>query len=189
MIGIDGSAEVFARQKGADDEAIGMLLGRTLTWRPGRTSRGSGRASLLTGFGCGRRPCVAPTAARRRIMFRCRAVPGDARGPRTHHRRWPWSSPARAASTGKACAAKPQSGWPRWHAELGAPSVAVVGSNRLASGRRRASRSPEVVALDRINPRCVDDPALTGSLLRQVTADLVTRHLTSSGVEFEGVTR
>ncbi|QRY48060.1 glycerate kinase [Mycolicibacterium boenickei] len=188
MIGIDGSAEVFARQKGADDEAIGMLsaalshlasLVEPVVGRVGlHCSPGSGAAGglawalLLLGaeLCSGAELFLAMLGARERITGAGLVITGE------------------GSLDGQSLRGKAPVGVAALAAELGVPSVAVVGSNRLTSGRRGFPFA-EVVALDRINPRCVDDPALTGSLLRQVTADLVTRHLTSSGVEFEGVTR
>ncbi|OBB26149.1 hypothetical protein A5792_27140 [Mycolicibacterium peregrinum] len=188
MVGIDGSAEVFGRQKGADDEAVGKLSAALshlaamiepvvdrlgLSSSPGSGAAGGlAWAALLLGaeLRSGAELFLTMLGARELMTGAALVVTGE------------------GSLDAQSLRGKAPVGVAALAAELGVPSVAAVGTNRLVPGGTGAPFA-EVVALDRIDPRCVDDPALTRSLLRQVTADLVTRHLTSSGVEFKGVSR
>ncbi|OMC37814.1 hypothetical protein A5740_04080 [Mycobacterium sp. GA-1841] len=186
MVGIDGSAEVFARQKGADDDAIGLLsaalahlaaMVEPVVDRVGlHRASGSGAAGGLAWAGLilgaelrsGAELFLEMLGARELIAGTSLVITGE------------------GCLDGQSLRGKAPVGVAALAAELGVPSVAVVGSNRLERG---ALGSPfaEVTALDQTDPLCVDDPALTRSLLRRLTAELVTKHLTSSTVEFEGV--
>ncbi|MBX8686286.1 glycerate kinase [Mycobacterium sp. 20091114027_K0903767] len=186
MVGIDGSAEVFARQKGADDEAVRLLsaglahlaeMVEPAVDRIGlHRTPGSGAAGGLAWAGLILGADLGSGAELFLDMLGARALITGAGLVLTGEGRLDGQSLRGKAPVGVAALA----------AELDVPTVAAVGSNRLAPD---SSGSPfaEVVAIDLIDPRCVDDPALTRTLLRRVTAELVTRHLASATAEFEGV--
>jgi hypothetical protein len=60
-------------------------------------------------------------------------------------------------------------------ARLGVPTVAIVGSNRLPASADHPFLS--VVALDRFDPACATDPALTRALLERATAQVLATYL------------
>ncbi|WP_441964153.1 glycerate kinase [Mycolicibacterium houstonense] len=182
MVGIDGSAEVFARQKGADDDAIRMLsaalahlaaMVEPAVDRVGlHCSPGSGAAGGLAWAGMVLGAELRSGADLFLEMLGARDLIAG----------------SRLLLTGEGCLdeqslrGKGPVAVAALAAELGVRSVAVVGTNRLTAGA--GSSFTEVRALDRIDPRCADDPELTRALLRRAAADLVTRHALSP--EFEG---
>lgn len=185
MVGSDGSAEVFARQKGADDDAIGLLsaalahLAAVIEPVVGRIGShcapGSGAAGGLAWAGLllgaelrsGSDLFLEMLGARDRIAGADLVLTGE------------------GSLDGQSLRGKAPVAVARLAAELDVPTVAIVGTNRL---RPTDAETPfvEAVALDQIDSRCADDPELTRKLLRRATAALVARHVTSTSVEFEG---
>lgn len=182
MVGIDGSAEVFARQKGADDSAVRILSAalahlaavvEPATDRVGlRYTPGSGAAGGLAWAGLvlgaelksGADLFLQMLGARELIAGADLVLTGE-------------GSLDQQSLRGKGPVAVA-----KLAAALGVPSIGVVGTNRLGPDDPGSPFS-QVIALDRIDPRCADDPQLTSALLRRVTADIVARHITSA--EFE----
>ncbi|MDH6198675.1 glycerate kinase [Mycobacterium frederiksbergense] len=185
MVGIDGSAEVFARQKGADDDGI-RLLSASLVHLAAKVepavrqaglhcAPGSGAAGGLAWAGMVLGAEVRSGAGLFLEMLGARGVIDGAQLVLTGEGSLDAQSLRGKGPVAVAALA----------AELRVPTVAVVGTNRL---KPTDIGSPfiDVIALDRIDRRCADEPAVTRALLRKATTDLLTRHLTSPETEFEG---
>jgi glycerate kinase len=175
MVGPDGSAEMFAAQKGADAAMIRMLSAalshlasvaepafgrRGLSHRPGAGAAGGlGWAGMLLGGAATSGATVflelleAPAKLERARLV----VTGEGRLDEQSLR---GKAPCAVAELAR---------------DTGIPAVAVVG--RLDLPETEPTPFLDVVAIDRIDPRCVDDPDLTRDLIAQATGGLVGRHL------------
>lgn len=176
MVGIDGSAEVFARQKGADDAGI-RLLAASLAHLAAVVEPAVGRIGLRGTPGSG----AAGGLAWAGLVLGAELRSGaglflDMLGAREH------IAGARLVLTGEgsldaqSLRGKAPVAVATLAGELGVPSMAVVGTNRLTP-TDTGDPFVDVVALDQIDHRCADDPEISRALVRQVTAELLTRHL------------
>lgn len=180
MVGPDGSAEMFARQKGADDYTVAQMsqaLARFASIVEPQIDRvgaslqaGSGAAGGLAWAGTllggrirsGGEVFLDLLDAERVIRGASLVITGE-------------GSVDEQSLRGKAPVAVAKVA-----ARLGVPTVAIVGSNRLAPSADHPFRS--VIALDRLDPACATDPALTRRLLEQVTARVLAAHLSTPTV-------
>lgn len=177
MVGADGSAEMFARQKGADDRTIAQLsaalshcaplLEDAFCVRGARARPGAGAAGGLAWAGLllggrirsGAEVFLDLLGARDQIRGADLVITGEGRLDEQSLR-------------GKAPVAVAE-----FAAALGVRTVAIVGSDRLGPQERERAPFTDVVSLDRIDPGCARDPELTRRLVYQATRDLLQTHL------------
>ncbi len=175
MVGPDGSAEMFARQKGADDYTVAQMsqaLARLAAMVEPQVDRvgaslqaGSGAAGGLAWAGAllggrirsGGEVFLDLLDAERVIRGASLVITGEGRVDEQSLR---GKAPVAVATLA---------------ARLGVPTVAIVGSNRLAASADHPFRS--IIALDRLDAACATDPALTRTLLQQVTARVLAANL------------
>ncbi|WP_069814667.1 glycerate kinase [Streptomyces sp. TP-A0874] len=173
MVGPDGSAEMFARQKGADDDLIARLSAglahaaplledafgaRGAALRPGSGAAGGlAWAGLLLGgqLRSGAGVFLDLLDAADTIRGADLVITGEGRLDAQSLRGKAPVSVARLAGA------------------FGVPTVAIVGSNRLPLESTGTAPFAEVIALDRIDPACARDSGLTCRLVGQATRTLV----------------
>lgn len=175
MVGADGSAEMFARQKGADDFTVGQMslaLERFAALVEPQLERDG--ASLLAGSGAAGGLAWAGTLLGGRIRS----------GGDVFLELLDAESVIRGASlviTGEGCLdeqslrGKAPVAVATMATRLGVPTIAIVGSNRLPVEAPHPFVS--VVALDRFDPSCATDPAITRALLERATVRAIAAHL------------
>lgn len=175
MVGPDGSAEMFARQKGADDYTVDQMsqaLERFAAMVEPQVDRVG--ASLLAGSGAAGGLAWAGAVLGGRIRS----------GGDVFLELLDAESVIRGASlviTGEGCLdeqslrGKAPVAVATMAARLGVPTIAIVGSNRLPASADHPFLS--VVALDRFDPACATDPAITRTLLERATARAIAAHL------------
>jgi glycerate kinase len=177
MVGPDGSAEMFARQKGADEETIRLLStglarasdvlehafsDRGAALRPGSGAAGGlAWAGLLLGghLRSGAEVFLDLLGAAEEIRGADLVITGEGRLDMQSLRGKAPVSIARLART------------------FGVKTVAIVGSNRLPAATDERSLFADTIALDRIDPACADDPELTCRLVGHAARTLVRTHL------------
>jgi glycerate kinase len=177
MVGADGSAEMFARQKGADDDMIRRLsaglahaagvLENAFHSRGAAQLPGSGAAGGLAWAGLllGGHLCSGTE-----VFLDLLGAVEEIRG-------------ADLVITGEgsldvqSLRGKAPVGIARLAQTLGVKTVAIVGSNRLPAAEGERALFADVIALDRIDPACVNDPELTCRLVGQAARHLVQTHL------------
>lgn len=175
MVGADGSAEMFARQKGADDQTVDHMsralahvaavaesqvdfIGASLLAGSGAAGGLAWAGALLGGrISSGSAVFLELLDAERVIRGASLVITGEGRIDEQSMR-------------GKAPIAVA-----RMATRLGVPTVAIVGGNGLPTSA--AHPFAEIVALDRINPACAFDAELTRTLVEDVTARLLAAHL------------
>lgn len=175
MVGPDGSAEMFARQKGADDYTVGQMsqaLARLASMvEPQIDLVGS---SVMPGTGAAGGLAWAGTVLGGQIRS----------GGDVFLELLDAESVIRGAAlviTGEGCLdeqslrGKAPVAVAAMAARLGVPTIAIVGSNRLPASADHPFLS--VVALDRLDPACATDPAITRTLLERATARVIAAHL------------
>lgn len=177
MVGPDGSAEMFARQKGADDYTVDQMaraLARLASIVEPQVDRVG--ASLRAGSGAAGGLAWAGTLLGARIRSGGEVFLDLLDAERV----------IRGASlviTGEGCVdeqslrGKAPVAVARMAARLGVPTVAIVGSNRLPASADHPFQS--IIALDRFDPACATDPHLTRTLLQQATARALAAHLST----------
>ncbi|WP_055555131.1 glycerate kinase [Streptomyces sp. NBRC 110028] len=177
MVGSDGSAEMFARQKGADDDMIRQLSAglahaadilenafgnRGAARRPGSGAAGGlAWAGLLLGgyLRSGSEVFLDLLGAGNEIRGADLVITGEGcLDPQSLRGKAPVSI-ARLART------------------FGVKTVAIVGSDRLPAAADKGTLFADTIALDRIDPACANDPELTCRLVGQATRGLVQTHL------------
>ncbi|WP_329381494.1 glycerate kinase [Streptomyces sp. NBC_01716] len=176
MVGPDGSAEMFARQKGADDATIARLsaglahaapLLENVFGAPGASLRpgagaagGLGWAGLLLGGlpRSGAEVFLDLLGAAELIRGADLVITGEGRLDAQSLRGKAPVAVARLAAT------------------YGVRTVAVVGSDLLTTEQGGSGPFADVVALDRIDPACADDPELTGRLVGRAVHTLLAAH-------------
>ncbi|GAA2614596.1 glycerate kinase [Streptomyces axinellae] len=196
MLGRDGSAEMFARQKGADDATVARLsdglahvaplLERAFSADGAARRAGAGAAGGLGWAGMllggvprsGAEVFLDLLGAEEVIRGADLVITGEGRLDEQSLR-------------GKAPVAVA-----RLAASHGVRTVAVVGSDQLTDkapgagrkGRGRTGAGPfaDVVALDRMDPACVDDPELTGRLVGLAVHTLLAAHPAPSATPRKG---
>lgn len=178
MVGSDGSAEMFAAQKGADEPTIHQLSEalrhvadvlepafgvRGVCREPGSGAAGGlGWAGMLLGgkVTSGAHTFLELLGAADKIAHADVVVTGEGRLDRQTLR-------------GKAPYVVAE------HARNhGVPCVAVVGHSSLPGSA--PGPFDEVVAIDRADPKCIDDLDLARKLIADATGSLLSRHLSSS---------
>ncbi|MFC5676636.1 glycerate kinase [Aeromicrobium endophyticum] len=175
MVGVDGSAEMFARQKGADDDTVQVLsaalaqLASVIEPAAGHegasTVPGSGAAGGLAWAGLVIGGTIRPGSEVFLDLLDAERVIGG----------------ATLVVTGEGCLdeqslrGKAPVAVARLAAGLDVPAIAIVGSNRLPESADHPFA--RVIALDRIDPACASDPSLTRVLLEKVMADVLANHL------------
>lgn len=173
----DGSAEMFARQKGADDDTVRRLsaglahaadLLEDAFGSPGAARRpGSGAAGGLAWAGLllgghlrsGAEVFLDLLGAEEQIRGADLVITGEGRLDTQSLRGKAPVSIARLART------------------HGVRTVAIVGSNRLPAAADDEALFADTITLDRIDPACADDPELTCRLVAQAARTLVQAHL------------
>ncbi|MFD8462877.1 glycerate kinase [Streptomyces antimycoticus] len=177
MVGSDGSAEMFARQKGADDDMIRRLSAglahaadilesafgnRGAARRPGSGAAGGlAWAGLLLGgyLRSGAEVFLDLLGAGNEIRGADLVITGEGcLDPQSLRGKAPVSI-ARLART------------------FGVKTVAIVGSDRLPATADKGTLFADTIALDRIDPACANDPELTCRLVGQATRALIQTHL------------
>ncbi|MEU5928182.1 glycerate kinase [Streptomyces antimycoticus] len=177
MVGSDGSAEMFARQKGADDDMIRRLSAglahaadilesafgnRGAARRPGSGAAGGlAWAGLLLGghLRSGSEVFLDLLGAGNEIRGADLVITGEGcLDPQSLRGKAPVSI-ARLART------------------FGVKTVAIVGSDRLPATADKGTLFADTIALDRIDPACANDPELTCRLVGQATRALIQTHL------------
>ncbi|WP_086707205.1 glycerate kinase [Streptomyces antimycoticus] len=177
MVGSDGSAEMFARQKGADDDMIRRLSAglahaadilesafgnRGAARRPGSGAAGGlAWAGLLLGgyLRSGSEVFLDLLGAGNEIRGADLVITGEGcLDPQSLRGKAPVSI-ARLART------------------FGVKTVAIVGSDRLPAAADKGMLFADTIALDRIDPACANDPELTCRLVGQATRALIQTHL------------
>ncbi|MGK3108574.1 glycerate kinase [Streptomyces sp. WAC05858] len=177
MVGSDGSAEMFARQKGADDDMIRRLSAglahaadilesafgnRGAARRPGSGAAGGlAWAGLLLGgyLRSGAEVFLDLLGAGNEIRGADLVITGEGcLDPQSLRGKAPVSI-ARLART------------------FGVKTVAIVGSDRLPAAADKGTLFADTIALDRIDPACANDPELTCRLVGQATRALIQTHL------------
>ncbi|WP_405537549.1 glycerate kinase [Streptomyces antimycoticus] len=177
MVGSDGSAEMFARQKGADDDMIRRLSAglahaadilesafgnRGAARRPGSGAAGGlAWAGLLLGgyLRSGSEVFLDLLGAGNEIRGADLVITGEGcLDPQSLRGKAPVSI-ARLART------------------FGVKTVAIVGSDRLPAAADKGTLFADTIALDRIDPACANDPELTCRLVGQATRALIQTHL------------
>ncbi|MFJ5841876.1 glycerate kinase [Streptomyces shenzhenensis] len=177
MVGADGSAEMFARQKGADDDMIGRLsaglahaadvLEDAFGSRGAARLPGSGAAGGLAWAGLllggqlrsGAEVFLDLLGAVEEIRGADLVITGEGRLDEQSLRGKAPVSIARLARS------------------FGVKTVAIVGSDRLPATEGERALFADTIALDRIDPACATDPELTCRLVGQAARTLVQAHL------------
>ncbi|MFF0226225.1 glycerate kinase [Streptomyces sp. NPDC004629] len=177
MVGSDGSAEMFARQKGADDDMVRRLsaglahaadLLENAFASPGAARRpGSGAAGGLAWAGLLLGGHLRSGAE---VFLDLLGAGEEIRG-------------ADLVITGEGCLdeqslrGKAPVSIARLARTYGVKTVAIVGSNRLPAAADDEALFADTVTLDRIDPACADDPELTCRLVGQAARTLIQAHL------------
>ncbi|MET7637247.1 glycerate kinase [Streptomyces sp. NPDC005438] len=176
MVGPDGSAEMFGRQKGADDATTARLSAGLAHVAPvlerafaapgtarspgGGAAGGLGWAGMLLGGvpRSGAEVFLDLLGAEEAIRGADLVITGEGRLDAQSLR-------------GKAPVAVA-----RLAAAHGVRTVAVVGSDRLTGEDGRPGPFADVIALDRMDPACAHDPELTGRLVGRAVHTLLAAH-------------
>jgi glycerate 2-kinase len=185
MVGPDGSAEVFGPQKGADDSGV-RLLSLALRHLAGAVeptlrrvglhrAPGSGAAGGLAWAGMLIGAELRSGAELFLDMLSARDVLADADLVLT----------GEGSLDSQSLRGKGPVMVARLAADLGVPALAIVGTNRLDQADGNGPFA-DVVAIDQIDHRCAEDPALTAHLVRHAVAKSLDRFAPDQHIEFEG---
>lgn len=175
MVGVDGSAEVFAPQKGADEDAVAVLASG-LARLAAVVEPAFGRPRLHAAAGTG----AAGGLAWAGVLLGARVRSGaalflDMLGARDVLAGADVLITGEGSLDAQSLRGKGPVAVATLAAEFGVPALAVVGTNRLPD-TSEPGPFVDVAAIDRIDPRCVDDAELSARLVRAATSELLSRH-------------
>jgi glycerate 2-kinase len=186
MVGQDGSADVFGLQKGAEGGGV-RFLSSALRHFAGAVESATGRIGLHQVPGSGAAGGLASAGMLIGAELRSGAeLFLDMLGAREVLTDADLVITGEGSLDSHSLRGKGPVVVARLAADLGVPVLAIVGTNRLDEADGNGPFA-DVVAIDRIDPRCAEDATLTADLVRQAAAKLLERFASGQHVELQGV--